>query len=48
MAKEGALRKGKKNKQTHGKCRRCGEKTFHLKKKECANCGFGKSKKRQD
>ncbi len=45
---EGKLRKGKRNKKTHGKCRRCGEKAFHLKKKECASCGFGTSKKRRD
>ncbi len=42
------LNKGKRNKKTHGKCRRCGEKSFHLKKKECASCGFGKTSKRND
>ncbi len=45
---EGKLRKGKRNKKTHGKCRRCGEASFHLKKKVCASCGFGKSTKRRD
>ncbi|MBC5793406.1 MAG: 50S ribosomal protein L37e [Nanohaloarchaea archaeon] len=39
------LNKGKRNKKTHGKCRRCGNKSFHLRKKECASCGFGKTKK---
>lgn len=44
---EGKLRKGKKNKRVHGKCRRCGEKAYHLQKKVCASCGFGKSKKKR-
>jgi large subunit ribosomal protein L37e len=48
MAKEGKLNKGKRNKKTHGKCRRCGKKAYHLKKSECASCGFGKTKKRRD
>jgi len=39
---------GKQNKKVHGKCRRCGEKSFHLRKKKCASCGFGKTKKRND
>ncbi|QGA80761.1 50S ribosomal protein L37e [Candidatus Nanohalobium constans] len=43
-----ALNKGKRNKKVHGKCRRCGEKSFHLRKSECASCGFGKTKKRND
>jgi large subunit ribosomal protein L37e len=30
------------------KCRRCGEKSYHVKKKVCASCGFGKSAKRRD
>ena len=42
------LNKGKKNRKTHGKCRRCGKKAFHLSKQECASCGFGKTKKRND
>lgn len=45
---EGKLRKGKRNKPVHGKCRRCGEESFHLKKKECASCGFGKTAERRD
>ena len=24
-------------------CRRCGQRTFHLRKKKCSSCGFGKS-----
>jgi len=42
------LNKGKRNKKSHGTCRRCGKKSFHLRKKVCAACGFGKSKKRTD
>ncbi len=45
---EGKLRKGKRNKRTHGKCRRCGKKAFHLKKKVCSSCGFGETAKRRD
>ena len=36
---------GKKNKKTHIRCRRCGRNTYHIRKKVCASCGFGKSKK---
>ncbi len=45
---EGKLRKGKKNNKVHGKCRRCGNKSYHLSKGVCASCGFGKSTKRRD
>ncbi len=48
MGKEGKLRKGKRNKKTHVKCRRCGNKSYHVKKGVCSSCGFGKSKKRRD
>lgn len=36
---------GKKNKKTHIRCRRCGRNTYHVRKKVCASCGFGRSKK---
>ena len=36
---------GKKNKKTHIRCRRCGKNTYHIRKKVCASCGFGKSSK---
>lgn len=36
---------GKKKKQTHGKCRRCGRKSYNLSKGICTACGFGKHKK---
>jgi len=42
------LNKGKRNNKTHGKCRRCERKSFHLARKECASCGFGKTAKRND
>lgn len=45
---EGKLNKGKRNKRTHGKCRRCGKKSYHLKKGVCSSCGFGESSKRRD
>lgn len=36
---------GKKKKGTHGRCRRCGKKSFNLSKGQCAACGFGRTKK---
>ncbi|MDD5177970.1 MAG: 50S ribosomal protein L37e [Candidatus Nanoarchaeia archaeon] len=36
------LKSGKKN---FIRCRRCGKKTYHIKHKKCASCGFGKSSK---
>lgn len=37
---------GKKNsKKNHMACRRCGQGTFHKRKKVCSSCGFGKSSK---
>lgn len=27
----------------HIMCRRCGERSFHMKTAECASCGYGKS-----
>jgi len=38
--------KGKHNsKKTHIQCRRCGSHTYHVRKKVCSACGFGKSKR---
>jgi len=35
---------GKKSgKKTHIRCRRCGQHTYHMRKKVCSSCGFGKS-----
>lgn len=47
MTGAGTPTQGKKNKTTHTKCRRCGEKSYHTKKKVCSSCGFGKSAKRR-
>jgi len=33
---------GKKN-MIH--CRRCGKRTYHIRKKKCSSCGFGHSAK---
>ena len=35
---------GKKN-MIH--CRRCGKRTYNLRKAKCASCGYGKSAKRR-
>lgn len=32
-------------KVTHTRCRRCGKRTYHLSKRVCASCGYGKSAK---
>lgn len=32
-------------KHTHTTCPRCGAASLHARKKECAKCGYGKSKK---
>ena len=44
----GTSSQGKKNTTTHVTCRRCGEPSYHVKKKVCSSCGFGKSAKRRD
>ncbi|MFO7872380.1 MAG: 50S ribosomal protein L37e [Candidatus Undinarchaeales archaeon] len=37
---------GKHNKGSpHIRCRRCGKRAFHKRKKVCASCGYGKSSK---
>lgn len=36
---------GKKQKKTHIRCRRCGHRSYHVRKKVCSHCGFGKSSK---
>ncbi len=35
----------KSGKKTHIRCRRCGRHTYHVRKKVCASCGFGRSSK---
>lgn len=34
-------------KKTHIICRRCGKHAFHVQKRVCASCGFGKTAKRR-
>lgn len=36
---------GKKHKKTHIRCRRCGKRSYHIRKKRCSFCGFGFSAK---
>ena len=48
MTGAGTPSQGGKNTTTHTKCRRCGEKSYHTKKKVCSSCGFGNSAKRRD
>lgn len=43
MTKGTTSKKG--GKKAHTICRRCGKHAFHVQKKVCAACGFGKSKK---
>ena len=31
--------------KTHIRCRRCGRHAYHVRKKYCAACGFGRSKR---
>jgi len=33
----------KSGKKSHIYCRRCGNRTYHVSKKVCSSCGFGKS-----
>lgn len=39
---------GKQQKDTHTRCRRCGNHSYHRSKGVCASCGFGDSAKRRD
>ncbi len=31
--------------KTHIRCRRCGRHSYHVRKRYCAACGFGRSKR---
>lgn len=43
---KGTPSKGKgSGKRTHIHCRRCGKISYHMRKKVCSSCGFGKSAK---
>ncbi|UZE92697.1 MAG: 50S ribosomal protein L37e [Methanosarcinales archaeon] len=46
MAK-GTPSMGKRQKRTHTTCRRCGNVSYNISKKQCASCGFGKTGKRR-
>jgi len=35
----------KSGKKTHIRCRRCGKRTYHIRKKRCSSCGYGASSK---
>ncbi len=43
---KGTPSQGKHNKgSNHIICRRCGRRAYHVRKKRCAACGFGASKR---
>ncbi|MEM2131211.1 MAG: 50S ribosomal protein L37e [Candidatus Woesearchaeota archaeon] len=43
---KGTSSHGKKSgKKSHIRCRRCGNPTYHMRKKKCSSCGYGKSSK---
>ncbi|MBP2143437.1 large subunit ribosomal protein L37e [Methanococcus voltae] len=43
---KGTPSQGKHNKgSNHIICRRCGKRSYHVRKKVCAACGFGRSAK---
>jgi len=36
---------GKHQKRTHVLCRRCGRRSFHIRKRKCSACGYGSTSK---
>ncbi|MEM2122799.1 MAG: 50S ribosomal protein L37e [Candidatus Bathyarchaeia archaeon] len=43
---KGTPSKGKKGRsKTHITCRRCGRHSYHIRRKRCAACGFGETRK---
>ncbi|MDH4215252.1 MAG: 50S ribosomal protein L37e [Candidatus Odinarchaeota archaeon] len=40
---KGTPSKGKKNNPKMIRCRRCGRRSYHVRHKKCAACGFGAS-----
>ncbi|MBN1157422.1 50S ribosomal protein L37e [Candidatus Woesearchaeota archaeon] len=39
---KGTSSMGKRSgKKTHIRCRRCGKRTYHIRKKKCSSCGYG-------
>ncbi|MBT3720887.1 50S ribosomal protein L37e [archaeon] len=45
MSKGTASHGKKSGKKTHIRCRRCGNKTYHMRDSVCSSCGYGKSSK---
>ncbi len=45
MVGKGTPSFGKHQKRTHVICRRCGRRAFHIRKRQCAACGYGESPK---
>ncbi|UCH01998.1 MAG: 50S ribosomal protein L37e [Candidatus Bathyarchaeota archaeon] len=42
---KGTASLGKKHKTRVINCRRCGRRSYHIRKKKCSACGFGRSSK---
>lgn len=43
---KGTSSHGKKSgKKSHIRCRRCGKPSYHIRKKKCSSCGYGRSSK---
>lgn len=42
---KGTPSQGKFHTPRHMRCRRCGRHAYHVQKKKCASCGFGKTAK---
>jgi len=38
---KGTPSRGKRQKSTHIRCRRCGRHAYHKQKSQCASCGYG-------
>lgn len=45
MGKGTASMGRKSGKISHIPCRRCGTRAYHVRKKKCSSCGYGKSAK---
>ncbi|PIN79907.1 50S ribosomal protein L37e [Candidatus Woesearchaeota archaeon CG10_big_fil_rev_8_21_14_0_10_34_8] len=48
MMGTGTAAKGKRSgKKNHIKCRRCGSRSYHVSRKICSSCGYGRSSKQR-
>ncbi|MFC2143253.1 50S ribosomal protein L37e [Candidatus Aenigmatarchaeota archaeon] len=45
---KGTTSKGRHNKITHIRCRRCGRHSYNMRKKTCSACGYPLSKLKKD